>query len=124
MSRRIHGALSGWLLGACCTLAACGNGGNDASSCPALSAACPTPPPSWKTDVQPIITTYCVSCHSPGGQAPSQFDYTTFAGVHQNSTEILTQVIQCLMPQPGASPMPAADRQTLVGWAACGAPNN
>jgi hypothetical protein len=41
---------------------------------------------------------------------------------------MLTQVYQCLMPPLDASPPPprpgAAERETIVAWIACGAPNN
>lgn len=99
--------------------------GSDA--CPSVSQNCPSPPPSWATDVQPLIQRYCVGCHSPGGTGQAN-DLTTYANVHERSTEVLVQVYTCLMPNVDASPPPAplsqAQRQIIVAWAECGAPNN
>ncbi len=104
--------------------------GNAAATeaCPDLSTDCPATPPSWSNDVEPLIVTYCDQCHGDGGIEQSQFDYTTYAGVYKNRAEMLTQVYQCQMPPSDASPpavMPSTqDRQTLVSWLACNAPNN
>jgi hypothetical protein len=115
-------------------LAACSSGtsgGEDGSTdpgCVGLTSACPSPPPSWQNDVQPLIVTYCYQCHGDGGIEQSQFDYTTYAGVFKNRSEMLTQLFQCQMPPFDGSPpavMPdETDRQTLVSWLACGAPDN
>ncbi len=96
--------------------------------CAGLSTTGPATPPSWQGDVQPLIATYCLTCHSDGGVAPSTFDYTSYAGVFKNRAEMLTQIYQCLMPLTDASPPAAqpslADRQTIVSWLVCGAPDN
>ena len=108
---------------AACSSSSAGGG----VSCPTLSTDCPSVPPDWTTDVQPLIATYCFQCHGEGGIEQSQFDYTTYAGVYKNRAEMLTQVYECAMPPYDASPPTAAfpsaqDRQTLVAWLACGAP--
>jgi hypothetical protein len=97
--------------------------------CPTLETNCPSPPPSWTTDVQPLVEKYCVTCHEPGGVGISSANLTTYADVFKNRTEMLTQVYQCLMPNVDASVPPpalptAAERQTLVQWVVCGAPQN
>lgn len=108
-------------------LAAC-NGDSGGAGCPSLTSSCPATPPSWQNDVEPLIDTYCLSCHSEGGVAPPQFDYTTYDGVFRSRSVMVTQIIQCQMPPSDASPpaaMPSPDqRQTLVSWIACGAPDN
>jgi hypothetical protein len=114
-------------------MVACSNasGNPDAgtgSSCPNVSTSCPATPPSWKNDVQPLIATYCLACHGDGGIEQSQFDYTTYQGVYKNRAAMVTQVYQCQMPPPDASlpapPLTADQRETIVAWLACGAPNN
>lgn len=89
---------------------------------------CPATPPSWQNDVEPLIVTYCLTCHSDGGVAPSKFDYTSYQGVYTNRAEMLNQIYQCVMPLVDASPPAAqpsaAERQTLVSWLVCGAPDN
>jgi cytochrome c553 len=98
------------------------------TACPDLNTDCPSAPPSWSNDVQPILATYCLRCHGDGGVEQSQFDYTTYAGVYEHRSIMLTQVYQCQMPPSDASPpavMPTThDRQTLVSWLACNAPDN
>lgn len=109
---------------AACTSSSGGSGGD----CPTLSNDCPATPPSWQNDVQPLIATYCLRCHTDGGVAPPQFNYETYQGVFRSRAVIVTQLNQCLMPPGDASPpaaMPTpAERQTLVAWLACGAPDN
>jgi hypothetical protein len=112
---------------AACSTGTTGGPGSDAA-CSGLSTTCPATPPSWQNDVQPLIGTYCLTCHSDGGVAPSKFDYTSYAGVYENRAEMLTQVYQCQMPLVDASPPAeqpsAAERQTIVSWLVCGAPEN
>jgi hypothetical protein len=39
---------------------------------------CPSPPPSWKMQVQPIVDTSCSPCHFNGGSGTGNgFDYST-----------------------------------------------
>jgi hypothetical protein len=97
-------------------------------SCPTISQSCPTPPPSWSKDVQPLVQNYCVMCHSPGGVGEPMADLTTYAGVYKARAEVQQQVYQCLMPNQDASPpaptLTSAQRETIVSWVACNAPNN
>lgn len=45
-----------------------------------------------------------------------------FARVQERLTK--QQVFLCNMPPNGATPLTAADKQLLLDWLACGAPNN
>jgi len=103
-------------------VAACSNGppptGND--NCPSVSESCPSPPPSWMKDVQPLIQGYCATCHRPGGTGQTN-DLTTYANVYDQRTEVLLQVYTCKMP---LSPLSEAQRETIVAWVECAAPNN
>lgn len=91
---------------------------------------CPSPPPSWKSDVAPLLEAYCLQCHGAGAIASARFPLSTYADVKQHATQSWEQVYTCLMPNGDASPPPLAyptlaQRQTLVTWASvCGAPNN
>jgi hypothetical protein len=100
-----------------------------ADDCSSLAPpSCPSPPPSWTRDVRPIIDTYCLQCHGEGGIEVAMFDYTTYQGVSQHVSQMVTPIFQCTMPPLDASPLPAmptdADRETILAWIACGAPDN
>jgi hypothetical protein len=96
-------------------------GGDD---CPTLSSACPATPPSWESDVQPIVLAYCTQCHGKGGVEQPVFDSTTYQSVFVARSEIATVTVNCSMPPSGSSAPDAAQRQTLLSWIACGAPDN
>jgi hypothetical protein len=119
--------LLGALLVGCSSLVACAPAAAR-ESCPTIASDCPVPPPSWKTDVQPLIQTYCIMCHSPGGTGISSADLTTYANVYAHRAAVLHQVFTCLMPKADASPPPPmlsqAQRETIVAWTACNAPDN
>ena len=100
------------------------------ASCPDVTpATCPTPPPSWATDVQPIIERRCAlggQCHGAGGAEQSQFDYTTYAGVEKNHGRhwrASTGVLPHAPLQRHLAPTDA-ERTTLLTWFVCGAPDN
>jgi hypothetical protein len=88
-----------------------------------LPAACPSPAPSWSGDIAAIMAARCAACHAPGGSV-SEKPLTTYAEVYQRRVTVLTEVYGCLMPPAGADPLSAAERQDLLGWLVCGAPNN
>jgi hypothetical protein len=100
----------------------------DAGRCPMdLPPSCPSPAPSYAGQVNTIIQTYCVPCHSPTGVA-APLSFATYSDIHDNagrSADMLNQLHQCFMP-PSYAPAqpPEADRVALLGWLVCGAPNN
>ncbi len=120
----------GAVLGACATAGACSNSppSQGAPNCPTVSSDCPSPPPSWSKDVEPLIQSYCIMCHQPGGTGETLADLTSYTNVFRARAEIITQISQCLMPNQDASPPPpeltTAQRQTIVSWIGCMAPNN
>jgi hypothetical protein len=89
---------------------------------------CPSPsadggaPPSYKTDVQPILASRCYECHGPGGIEFSSYNLTTYHGVV--TLDVVGQLSECLMPLADAGQPTPAERQTLFEWIACGEPNN
>ena len=100
-------------------LAGCGSGIN----CPNdLPASCPSPVPSYQTTVSSIINVRCTSCHSPGGQAAT-WPFQTYQDVYVERSTVLNQVYSCNMPLGGPA-LPEQERQDLLGWLVCGAPQN
>jgi hypothetical protein len=113
---------------ACASLLAAGGGCSDpaAASCQVPQApVCPSPAPSYATDVSPIFQTYCVRCHGPGGQESIK-PLTSWTEVNSRYGSVLQQVFYfCAMP-PATEPQltdPAA-RAALLGWLECMAPDN
>jgi uncharacterized membrane protein len=113
------------LLGATMALASCGSNHAAATDpCPQdLPTSCPPNSPSYQADVAPILAARCTTCHSPGG-AGSPFDFTTYASVFADRSPMLNQVYACNMPPKGAAGLGQAERQMLLAWLVCGAPND
>jgi len=108
------------LLGAV-LLVACGGSGPD---CPNdLPPSCPSPMPSYKNDVAPIITNHCLKCHSPGGEE-AQIDLTNYPNVFFQRQAVLTQSYSCNMPPDPEPRLDSQERALLLGWLVCHAPNN
>ncbi|HUB07302.1 MAG TPA: hypothetical protein VMB50_09880 [Myxococcales bacterium] len=123
-------------------LAACGgghpgggDGGTDGGSCPNLSPTCPSPPPSYATQVAPILERSCLPCHTPGKQpyaAPT--DLTNWSAVNGIHGTVLDELFVCAMPNGdggpgfvldgGAPTISDADKLTVMDWCLCEAPNN
>ncbi len=110
-------------------LAACGsssNGGSGGSgSCGATAQTCPATPPSYKTDVAPIISKYCTSCHAAGGEE-SDIPLDTYSGVSGRLDDITRDVQSCDMPPTDeTSTLPTdTERDTILAWIACGGSDN
>jgi uncharacterized membrane protein len=103
-------------------LAACGDGG--AGSCPNDQPdSCPSPAPSFSAQVGAIVHERCAVCHAPGGQEANR-PFQTHAQIFSQRVAILAQVASCRMPPPGAAAPTAEERQALLAWLVCGAPNN
>jgi hypothetical protein len=113
-----------------CSIAS--SGGEPPAACPNLDfpTTCPSPPPSWKGDVQALFEGYCYSCHGNGGPAAAQVPLATYSDVFDNRTRAWQQIANCSMPNtdaslPATSFPTAAQRQTMVTWLdICSAPNN
>ena len=96
----------------------------DAGCLADLPPSCPSPEPTFDADVQPVIARTCVPCHSPGGVAATPFDFTTYGGVAGARGSVLGVVGSCTMPPPGAAMPTPAERDSLLAWLVCGAPQN
>jgi len=95
-----------------------------ASHCPNdLPDSCPTPAPSWDGGVSEVVATVCATCHKAGGEAADK-QFNSYDDVYARRGVILSQIYSCFMPPPDSVTLTPAERQMLLGWLVCGAPNN
>ena len=86
------------------------------------SPPCVAPMPSFANDVFPILDRDCNgTCHIAGGIA---WPLTSYQDVADWSLLIQVQLANCEMPPTDAGTLPAADRDAILNWIACGTPNN
>jgi hypothetical protein len=91
-------------------------------SCPGgEDPVCPATPPSYTTDIAPIVQADCLQCHSPGGVESSQ-RLDSYQALYDLRLTAEGQLKGCLMPNDGGPTMTAQDRATFLAWIACGAP--
>jgi uncharacterized membrane protein len=112
------------ILGFMAAAAGCnGSAATDASCAITTPSTCPSTPPSYQTDVAPILESYCVSCHQAGGsEANKALD--TYRGAQTLSSAVENVVAGCTMPPSSDSQPTAAERETLLTWILCGSQNN
>ena len=89
--------------------------------------------PSFDTEVLPIFVQVCDNCHAPNApqgdrRTPYLTDYQQIYGTGGGSEAraINVQIFDnCAMP-PANAPVPLSNdqRQTLLVWLACGAPDS
>jgi uncharacterized membrane protein len=96
--------------------------------CPSndMPKTCPSPAPSWAKDVEPIFAGHCWTCHAGSGitTSGSGLDLGSYQSIYEARTTALSQVYSCRMPPSGQPQLAPADRQTLLSWFVCGAPND
>jgi hypothetical protein len=56
--------------------------------------------------------------------APSGYNYTTYQGVAVHFPLIEMVVADCVMPPANAGQLSSSEKQTLLEWTACSAPDN
>jgi hypothetical protein len=102
---------------------------------PSLTCQDPNNPPSFASDVDPIIKERCSPCHFPGGIASQIYVFTTYSDVVNAETAIVNELYDCLMPPvngnvtygiaPGSVPgLTAEQASCIVDWIRCGTPDN
>ena len=80
-----------------------------------------SPQPATLSNAQQVVAKYCVTCHSPSGQA-SELDWTNEHALVAHRRGVAAKVRLHSMPPPGM-PQPNEDeRQLLVCWAASNGP--
>ncbi len=115
---------------AACSSSSTSPGGGDAgtidpSNCPSdLPASCPTPTPSFNSQVNDIIQRKCGACHTGNGVEASAHEFSTYATIAPQRSAMLNQVYACRMPPPDAPGLTVDERAALLGWLVCKAPDN
>ena len=86
-----------------------------------LPTACPEPRVGY-ADVAPIFEQRCVGCHSGDPRGP--WPFTSYEHAASWANEIRAQMSKCTMPPVDAGvAMPTEEREKLLLWVRCGAPN-
>jgi cytochrome c553 len=112
------------ILGLAAAVAGCNASTSADASCAVTTpATCPSTQPSYQTDVAPILASYCVSCHQAGGSQANK-PLETYQGASNLSGDVESQVAGCSMPPSSDAQPTAAQRETILTWVLCGAPNN
>jgi hypothetical protein len=94
-------------------------------SCPTdWPDGCVPPVPSWMNGVQAIINKRCYPCHFPDGVEYPRVDLSSYKAVHGIYGPVLSLEKACAMPPPDAAQPTPAEREELVAWLICAAPNN
>jgi hypothetical protein len=94
------------------------------SSCPNDLPTCANDAPSYKDDIAPIFERRCFECHADAGSAASAKNFSDYDHVFAQRSAILNNVYACKMPKKPAAPLAPEDRQKLLLWLKCNAPNN
>jgi uncharacterized membrane protein len=95
-----------------------------APAAPEPAHACPEAPPSYRADVVPALQAKCLSCHAGNGEAAEEHDFSTFEKVHAARQGIQRKVLARAMPPAVAPGLRESERDVLLAWLACQAPNN
>lgn len=111
----VWAALAGGLVGACSS----GYGGECAQVTP---MSCSSDIPSYAWGVSDLISRYCLGCHGSGG-GDTGYDFSTLQSVQGAAGDMAMELATCAMPVSGPAPSDA-ERQALITWLTCGAPNN
>jgi uncharacterized membrane protein len=84
---------------------------------------CDTAAPSYATDIAPLVEAHCLSCHFAGNHNSSVVLETQAQLNHQRGLAE-TQVYRCQMPPSDSEALSTTDRELLLKWLVCGAPDN
>lgn len=85
-----------------------------------IDTNCPTVI-SYKSDIKPMMDTYCISCHSQGNQSP---DLTTYQSVSGASSNCLSRMNDKSNPMPPDGNLQDSLIQKFACWISQGAKNN
>jgi hypothetical protein len=113
-----------WVLVGAAVAAGCGDGGSP-GSCPAdLPASCPADAAHYQATIAPLVAERCTPCHEPGGQSAHYL--RSYDEVFALRGPVLDQVYACKMPPTGLgyAPLSETERQEVLGWLVCGAPDD
>ena len=68
---------------------------------------------SYKTDVAPLISSYCSGCHS---------NFSTYATLYADRSNVSGQIESGNMPRSGS--LSSTQKDAIICWISSGAPNN
>jgi len=101
-------------------------GGSSGRDCPSdlpSRAVCDAGVPSYRLEVAPIIEQRCLGCHFEGNTLSGNV-LVEHADVFGQRQTVLTRIYSCVMPPAEAAPLGSDERQVLLEWLVCGAPEN
>lgn len=79
---------------------------------------------TFTNDIKPIFDTKCANCHVTGTPSGAPWDFTTYQGIKDNTTEINNRALVIKdMPQ-GGPPLSQTEIDLIKCWLDAGAPNN
>jgi uncharacterized membrane protein len=68
-------------------------------------------------EARSVVAKRCVSCHSPGGTAGDDYDWTNEQSLVAHRRNVAAQVAENAMPPAGYPRPTAEERRTLLCWA-------
>ena len=104
------------LAGACAGSEAASARGEPAPLGDSERASCP-PAPVTLAYARSLVDTYCVSCHSPTGEAGEDYDFREDRALTAHRRTIEAKLRLRLMPPAGARQPSDAERARLACWA-------
>jgi uncharacterized membrane protein len=73
--------------------------------------------------VAPVLEQRCVGCHFPGNTQSGNV-LRDYADVFRQRQTVLSRIYSCVMPPAEAPALTSNERQALLEWFVCGAPDN
>ena len=104
------------LAGACAGSEAASARGEPAPLGDSERASCPSAPVTLAY-ARSLVDTYCVSCHSPTGEAGEDYDFREDRALTAHRRTIEAKLRLRLMPPAGARQPSDAERARLACWA-------
>ncbi len=102
------------------SIVSCKKDGSTSSTSTNTSSSC-SKTISYKSDIAPMMSTYCVSCHS-SGQANGGVNLSSYSSVSSNASRSLSSIKSGSMPPMGS--IPDSLVQKLSCWISQGKANN
>jgi hypothetical protein len=103
--------------------ASCGQPAAPPDDAARSSGTCSGEPPSYPVEVAPLVTRYCSHCHSKGGTAGEEHDFSRYEVLHAQRRRVLGALQSGAMPPVGSPHPSASERSLLIRWACLGAPD-
>gem|GEM_PF-1691157 len=108
------------LLGAA-LVASCGQPAEHEACAVQARTSCPTDALTFDTGIAELLHARCYPCHAADGVESSR-QLTDYAHVYGERMSIAGQVASCSMPPAGSPQLTSSERQQILDWFACSAP--